>query len=60
MLGEYIEVVLENSALENAHINIHEFAKVFDGAYVTESFVDWDVVKLRFFYRRQCYRLEGG
>ena len=44
-LGEHVDVILENSSLENAHIFMHEQAEPFDPVYVKESCAEPDIVK---------------
>ena len=36
-LGEYIDVVLENSAVQNVHMFMHEIAEPFDPEHVKEA-----------------------
>lgn len=38
-------VVLENSALEIAHMFMHQFTEAFDSAYARESCVDQHVIE---------------
>lgn len=44
-LGEYIDVVLENSAVQNVHMFMHEIAEPFDPEHVKETCIDPDVIK---------------
>ena len=44
-LGDHVDVVLENSALQNAHIFLHQFVEPFDAIYAKETCVEPDVVK---------------
>jgi hypothetical protein len=49
-MGDYVNVVLENSALEIAHMFMHQFTEVFDSAYVRESCVDHHVIEPKTFF----------
>lgn len=44
-VGDYVDVVLENSAMQNTHMFMHQFIEPFDPAYVRESCVDADALK---------------
>ena len=44
-LGEYVDVVLENSAIQNVHMFMHEIAEHFDPEHVKETCIDPDVIK---------------
>lgn len=37
VMREYMDVILENSTLKSAHIFMHQFVNVFDGAHAKES-----------------------
>ena len=43
-MGEYINIILENSTLGFAYISMHQFIEVFDSNYVRESYIDRDVI----------------
>lgn len=40
-----MDIILENSMLENAHVFMDFFIKDFDNAYMREICVDKDVIK---------------
>ena len=44
-LGDYTDVILENSAVQNAHMFMHQFAEPFDALYANESCVEPEVIK---------------
>src|ERR1700738_3038953 len=44
-LGDYTDVILENSAVQNAHMFMHQFSDPFDTLYVRESCVEPEVIK---------------
>ena len=44
-LGDYVDVVLENAAVQNVHMFMHQFSEPFDAAYAKESCVEPEVVK---------------
>jgi len=44
-LGEYVDVVLENSAVQSAHMFMHEIAEPFDPDHVKETCIDPDIIK---------------
>ena len=44
-LGDYTDVILKNSAVQNAHMFMHQFTEPFDALYAKESFVKPDVIK---------------
>jgi len=44
-MGDYVDIVLENSALETAHVFMHQYTEGFHNGYVRENCVDPDVVK---------------
>ena len=45
-----MNVVLENSALEIAHMFMHQFTEAFNCAYARESCVDQDVIEPKTFF----------
>ena len=49
-MGDYVDIVLENSSLENAHVFMHQFTEAFDNGYVRDNCVDPDVVKPETFF----------
>ena len=49
-MGDYVDIVLENSSLENAHVFMHQFTEPFDNGYVRESCVDPEVIKPESFF----------
>lgn len=49
-MREYIDVVIKNSTLESAHIFMHHFANVFNGAHAKESCINYDIVKPKSFF----------
>ena len=44
-LGDYVDVILENTNVQNAHMFMHQFAEPFDATYVKETCVEPDVIK---------------
>lgn len=44
-LGDYVDVVLENSAVQNAHLFLHQVLEPFDALFAKEKCADPDVVK---------------
>ena len=44
-LGDYVDVILENAALQNAHMFMHQFVEPFDTAHAIADCVEPDVVK---------------
>ena len=44
-LGDHIDVILENSTMQTAHMFMHQFSEPFDPLYVKDSCVEPDVIK---------------
>ena len=44
-LGDHVDVILENSAVQNAHMFMHQFSEPFDPVYAKESCAQPDVIK---------------
>jgi hypothetical protein len=44
-LGEHVDVILENSAVQNVHMFMHQFSEPFDTIYAKESCAEPEVVK---------------
>ncbi len=44
-LGDYVDVVLENSAVQNAHMFMHQIVEPFDAVQAKESCVEPEVIK---------------
>lgn len=44
-LGEHMDVILENSAVQNAHMFMHQFTEPFDAIYAKESCAEPDAIK---------------
>ena len=49
-LGEYVDVVLVNSAMENAHVFMHQFSESFDATYAKETCVDPHIIQPETFF----------
>ena len=45
-LGDHVDVILENSAVQNVHIFMHQFSEPYDALYAKESCVEPDSIKL--------------
>ena len=44
-LVDYVDVILENTAVQNAHMFMHQFIKPFDATYAKETCVEPNVIK---------------
>ena len=44
-LGDYVDVILENSAVQNAHMFMHQFTESFDTIYAKETCVKPETIK---------------
>lgn len=44
-MGDDIDIVLENVALDSVHVFMHQYTEGFDNAYVRETCVDADIFK---------------
>ena len=44
-LGDYVDVILENSAVQNAHMFMHQFTESFDTIYAKETCVEPETIK---------------
>ncbi len=44
-LGDHVDVILENSAVQNAHMFMHQFSEPFDPLYAKESCAEPEVIK---------------
>ena len=44
-LGDYVDVILENSAMQTAHMFMHKLSEPFDPLYVKDSCVEPDIIK---------------
>lgn len=44
-LGDHVDVILENSALQNVHMFMHQIQQPFDAQYVKESCIEPDAIK---------------
>lgn len=44
-LGDHVDVVLENSAVQNAHMFMHQFVEPFDAVHAKESCVEPETIK---------------
>jgi hypothetical protein len=44
-LGDHVDVILENSAMQNVHMFMHQFSEPFDTAHAKETCVEPDTLK---------------
>jgi hypothetical protein len=44
-MGDYLDIVLENSALQITHLFMHQFSEPFNAEYAKKSCVEPDVIK---------------
>lgn len=44
-LGDHVDVVLENTAVQNVHMFMHQFVEPFDALYAKESCAEPDAIK---------------
>ena len=49
-LKDYVDVILENTAVQNAHMFMHQFVEPFDTTYAKETCVEPDVIKPKFIF----------
>ena len=44
-LGDHVDVILENSAVQNVHMFMHQFSEAFDPLYAKETCVEPETIK---------------
>ena len=44
-LGDHVDVILENSAVQNVHMFMHQFVEPFDPLYAKETCVEPETIK---------------
>ena len=49
-MEDYVDIVLENTSSDTAHVFMHQFTEAFDNAYVRENCVDQEIIKPESFF----------